>query len=56
MYKALGGENSAQAWRKAALLRDDGIHYTRDGYDYQGNLLYYALIKGYNNYVRDRHP
>lgn len=56
MYKSLGGENSAQAWREAGLLRTDGIHFTRDGYEYQGNLLYHALIKGYNQYVPLRHP
>lgn len=56
MYKSLGGENSAQAWRKAGLLRTDGVHFTRDGYEYQGNLLYHALIKGYNQYVPLRHP
>lgn len=56
MYRALGGEGSATAWRKSELLRADGIHYTKDGYEYQGNLLYHALIKGYNRYVSDRHP
>lgn len=56
MYRALGGEHSAEAWRKAELLRPDGIHLTRDGYEYQGNLLYHALMKGYNKYVQLRHP
>lgn len=56
MYKAMGGENSAGAWRGAGLLRTDGIHFSREGYDYQGNLLYHALIKGYNQYVPLRHP
>jgi lysophospholipase L1-like esterase len=56
MYRALGGDGSATAWRKSELLRADGIHYTKDGYEYQGNLLYHALLKGYNSYVSHRHP
>lgn len=56
LYRAMGGEHSAQAWRANALLSADGIHLTKDGYEYQGNLLYHALMKGYNNYVPNRHP
>jgi lysophospholipase L1-like esterase len=56
MYKALGGEHSAEAWKQRELLRPDGIHLTRDGYEYQGNLFYQALMKGYNKYVQLRHP
>lgn len=56
LYKAVGGEDSAKAWRKHALLSTDGIHLTKDGYEYQGNLFYHALIKGYNLYVPTRHP
>lgn len=56
LYRAMGGEHSAKTWRDNALLRADGIHLTRDGYEYQGNLFYHALLKGYNSYVPTRHP
>jgi lysophospholipase L1-like esterase len=56
MYKALGGDNSATAWRNAGLLRPDGVHFSKDGYEYQGNLLFDALMKSYNRYVPLRHP
>jgi hypothetical protein len=52
----MGGESSAQSWSKHALLSADGIHLTKDGYEYQGNLFYHALMKGYNLYVPARHP
>lgn len=55
-YKASGGEQSASQWSENALLSRDGIHLTKDGYEYQGNLFYHALIKGYNSYVPNRHP
>ena len=55
-YRASGGENSASSWSEHALLSRDGIHLTKDGYEYQGNLFYHALMKGYNSYVPNRHP
>ena len=55
-YRAAGGENSAPAWTENALLSKDGIHLTKEGYEYQGNLFYHALMKGYNSYVPNRHP
>jgi lysophospholipase L1-like esterase len=56
MFKACGGEGSALEWRKKGLLRNDGVHFTKDGYAYQGNLLFNALMKGFNQYVPLRHP
>lgn len=56
LYRAMGGEHSAKSWTENSLLSRDGIHLTRDGYEYQGNLFYHALMKGYNLYVPNRHP
>ena len=55
MYRAMGGENSAKAWSKSSLLTADGVHLSRSGYEYQGNLLYHAILKSYNLYVPTRH-
>jgi lysophospholipase L1-like esterase len=56
LFRAMGGEHSAESWSKNTLLSGDGIHLTKDGYEYQGNLFYHALMKGYNGYVPTRHP
>jgi len=56
MFKACGGEGSAAAWRKKGLLRNDGVHFTKEGYAYQGNLLFNAFMKSFNQYVPLRHP
>jgi lysophospholipase L1-like esterase len=56
MYKAMGGKQSAGKWKTKALLRPDGIHFSKDGYEYQGNLFYHAIMKSYNNYFPLRHP
>ncbi|HEV8515607.1 MAG TPA: GDSL-type esterase/lipase family protein [Cyclobacteriaceae bacterium] len=56
LYTVAGGKHSADHWKKNNLLQSDGVHSTRAGYELQGNLLYQALIKGYNEYVRYRYP
>ena len=54
LYEAAGGKHAADKWQEAGLLRDDGVHFTRAGYELQGNMFYLALIKAYNQYVSDR--
>jgi lysophospholipase L1-like esterase len=56
LYTVAGSKHSADHWKKNNLLQPDGVHSTRAGYELQGNLLYQALIKGYNEYVRYRYP
>ena len=52
MYDVVGGKNRAcQNWTGARLMRPDHVHYLPEGYVLQGNLLYEALIKAYNQYV-----
>ena len=48
-------DHSADKWRNAELLREDGVHFTRQGYELQGNMIYDALMNAYNNYVSNRH-
>ena len=55
LFEAGGGAHSAPQWRKAELLRDDGVHFTRAAYELQGNMFYLALMKAYNQYVSDGH-
>lgn len=49
-----GGDNSALNWRKSHLLRADGVHFTRAGYELQGNLFCKAFLNVYNTYVANR--
>jgi lysophospholipase L1-like esterase len=55
-YAIAGSEKSPAIWRQAGLLRSDGVHLSKDGYAYQGHLLYHAIMRGYEKYVSDRHP
>jgi lysophospholipase L1-like esterase len=56
VYAFTGGSASPALWKEKNLLGRDGVHLTRDGYEYQANLLYHALMKGYQGYVSNRHP
>jgi lysophospholipase L1-like esterase len=56
LYAVGGGKHAADLWKDKDLLQPDGVHFTKAGYALQGSLLYEALIKGYNEYVRFRYP
>lgn len=52
MYNVAGGSRRAcKNWVAAGLMRPDHVHYQPAGYTLQGNLLYEAIIKAYNEYV-----
>ena len=51
LFSLAGGYKSCYQWKKYGLLRSDGVHFNRKGYELQGNLMYEALIKAYNEYV-----
>ena len=55
-YTIAGGYKSCYSWKKKGLIRQDGLHLNRAGYEIQGKLLYTALLNAYNRYVSDRHP
>lgn len=54
IYDISGGEGSSENWVQNKLLSRDRVHFEVAGYRIQGNLLYQAIIKGYNSYVVKR--
>ncbi len=56
LFSVGGGYKSCYQWKKYGLMRRDGIHFNRTGYELQGSLLYEAIVKAYNQYVITRHP
>lgn len=52
MYNIVGGSlRACKNWIDAGLMRPDHVHYLPEGYTLQGELLYEAIIKAYNEYV-----
>ncbi len=47
-YGLMGGQASSNAWVRAGLQRRDHIHFSRQGYELWGDLLYNALMAAYN--------
>ncbi len=51
LYRITNGYGSAYNWARRGLMSRDRIHFTAEGYRLQGNLLFNALAKAYNNYL-----
>jgi len=54
LQEVTGGDKSANNWKKNHMLRPDGVHYSRAGYELQGNLFCNAFLNVYNAYVANR--
>lgn len=54
LYRMTGGRGSSEKWLDAGLYGRDRIHFTKEAYAEQGNLLYRALVKGYNGFINSR--
>lgn len=53
LYSISGGFGSCTEWRNAGMLQADGIHFNKQGYTFQGSLLYNALVDSYFRYAAD---
>lgn len=49
LFQIVGGRQYAiRNWWNAGLMRPDHVHYLPEGYTFQGDLLFEALMKSYN--------
>ena len=56
LYSAVGGASDAcKNWLNSGLIYKDYIHYIAKGYELQGQLLYEAIVKIYNNYADEQY-
>lgn len=51
LYESGGGKNFAMHWSKRGLIQSDGIHFTKVGYELQGDMLFQAIINSFNLYA-----
>ncbi len=54
-YTIAGGKNSCQSWVSTHNMARDHIHYTREGYELQGFLLYNSISAAYEQYTQHNH-
>lgn len=52
MYHVMGGLGSIKTWVKHGHAKKDKIHLTADGYNLMGDLMFSALIKKYDEYLK----
>lgn len=52
LYHIAGGSAACRNWLSIGAFQKDKKHFTHQGYAVQGRMLYEALIKSYNDYVR----
>ena len=56
LYNIVGGSsNACKNWLNSELIYKDYIHYIARGYELQGQLLYEAIVKTYNNYADEQY-
>ena len=48
-YEVAGGKGSSTQWIKAGLFSRDRIHYSRQGYELSGYMLYEAIVNSLNS-------
>jgi hypothetical protein len=54
LYEIMGGYGSMAKWYTAKLSAKDRVHFSGKGYQIQGDLLYQALLKGYEKYKSEK--
>jgi lysophospholipase L1-like esterase len=50
-FTIMGGDFSAKKWRDAGLMKEDLIHFTKEGYTLKGKLLFDAFMGEYFHYI-----
>ncbi len=51
LYSVMGGYNSIIVWYKNGYAASDKVHFTKEGYYVQGDLLYNSFLKSYDCYI-----
>ena len=54
MFDILGGVNGVKINKEKGYLAKDEVHYTKNGYEYQGSVLAESILKAYQNYISNK--
>jgi len=52
-YSVMGGQNAIYLWHKNNLAGSDRLHFTKEGYILQGELMFNAFLKKYDEYIEN---
>ena len=56
LYEIMGGYGSMANWLKSGMAAYDKLHFNKTGYYLQGDLLFTAFLKAYDNYIDKMKP
>lgn len=48
MFSVMGGLGASKHWQKMGMIKPDKVHFTKEGYELIGDLLFNALMKAYD--------
>jgi len=51
LFDIMGGLKSSTSWRSAGLMASDRIHFSREGYNLLGDLLFNAIMASFDQYL-----
>jgi len=51
LYEVMGGYKSMKRWQNAGLAANDKVHFSKAGYELQGDLLFNAFLKAYDRFI-----
>lgn len=55
LFNIMGGLNSIKSWENAGLAKRDKVHFTRQGYTLQADMMYHAFHEAYGDYLAARY-
>ncbi|MGN1236085.1 MAG: GDSL-type esterase/lipase family protein, partial [Bacteroidaceae bacterium] len=55
LYQTMGGQGSAANWVSQGLMQSDRVHFTNEGYNLIGDLIYNAIIDDFTDYQLHKH-
>lgn len=56
LFEVMGGLNSVRSWEDAGLAKRDKIHFTRQGYELEADMLSQAFIRDFGDYLKQKNP
>lgn len=55
LFEIMGGFDSIRIWEAYDLARSDRIHFSREGYELQAELLFFAIKEAFGDYLSARY-
>lgn len=55
LFSVMGGLSSMKTWELNGLAKKDKIHFTTSGYNLIGDMMFSAIVKSYESYLRNQY-